>query len=427
MKKIKIKVVNEIIYHEVLDNGLNIYIYKKDGFQKKSAYFQTKYGSLNNEFIPINSENMKSFPLGIAHFLEHKLFESSDNSNVFELFEKNGAYVNASTSYDYTVYYFDCTEHFYENLGLLIDMVQTPYFTDDNVEKEKGIIGQELDMYSNDPNHAIFERLFYNSIVNSPLKYDIGGTKKDINKITKEDLYECYNTFYHPSNMSLFISADDDVDKIINFVKEKMNKRNYETSFKVTKKQYLEPKEVAKEEEVLFHNVAATKIGYSYKIILPKVSINEDFLRKVYIRIFLATKFGSTSLFTEKLIKEKLVKSYFYYDYTFKDDIIMIFFTGDILNDDLVNKRIEKELENFENLENMFYLYKKNFISNYVKSFENVDVVQNSLRTMVNNYDMVLDNIYELYDNASFDDYLNTIKILKFKNKSKIIIKNREN
>ena len=196
MEKIKIKVVDEIIYHEVLDNGLNVYIYKKEGMQKKSVYFQTKYGSLNNEFIPAGSKNMKSFPLGIAHFLEHKLFESDDNSNIFELFEKNGAYVNASTSHDYTVYFFSCTNHFYDNLELLIKMVLSPYFTDENVEKEKGIIGQELDMYSNDPNQAIFERLFYNSIINSPLKYDIGGTKEEVNKITKEDLYECYNTFY---------------------------------------------------------------------------------------------------------------------------------------------------------------------------------------------------------------------------------------
>ena len=426
MEKIKIKVVDEIIYHEVLDNGLNVYIYKKEGMQKKSVYFQTKYGSLNNEFIPTGSKNMKSFPLGIAHFLEHKLFESDDNSNIFELFEKNGAYVNASTSHDYTVYFFSCTNHFYDNLELLINMVLSPYFTDENVEKEKGIIGQELDMYSNDPNQAIFERLFYNSIINSPLKYDIGGTKEEVNKITKEDLYECYNTFYDPSNMSLFIAADENVDKIISFVNEIMKKRSFNSISKIVKKEYLEPKEVAKKEEVLYHNVVATKIGYAYKIILPKVSIKEEFLRRVYIRIFLSTKFGSTSLFTEKLIKEKLVKSYFYYDYTFKDNIIMIFFTGDILDDNKVNKMIEDKLVNFDDLEDMFNLLKKNYIASYVKSFESADAVQNSLRAMVNTYGVILDDIYELYSNASFDDYLRLIKSLEFKNKSKIIIKNKE-
>ena len=195
---------------------------------------------------------------------------------------------------------------------------------------------------------------------------------------------------------------------------------------KIVKKEYLEPKEVAKKEEVLYHNVVATKIGYAYKIILPKVSIKEEFLRRVYIRIFLSTKFGSTSLFTEKLIKEKLVKSYFYYDYTFKDNIIMIFFTGDILDDNKVNKMIEDKLVNFDDLEDMFNLLKKNYIASYVKSFESTDAVQNSLRAMVNTYGVILDDIYELYSNASFDDYLRLIKSLEFKNKSKIIIKNKE-
>lgn len=426
MKKIKINKLDEIIYHETLDNGLNIYIYKKENYQKKCAYFQTKYGSLNNEFVPIGKKEMKSFPLGIAHFLEHKLFESNDDSNVFELFEKNGAYVNASTSYDKTVYFFSSSAHFYENLGLLIDMIESPYFTEENVEKEKGIIEQELDMYSNDPEQAMFNKLYYNSIINSPLRYDIGGTKEEVNKITKEDLYECYNTFYHPSNMSLFIAGDLDVDKVINFIKGKEKKKNVSKESKIVKKVYKEPNKVLKKEETIFHNVTKTKVGYAYKIVLSKESNEKEFIRKFYIKVFLSTKFGSTTSFSEDLIKEGLANSYFYYDYTFMDNIAMIFFTGDITDHIKVQNLIEERLNDLTNLDTMFNLYKRNFISSYVKSFENIDSVINSLRSMVNNYDCVFDNLYDLYLNASFDDYLRTIKSLNFNNKSMVVVKNKE-
>lgn len=426
MDKIKIKVLNEVVYHEKLENGLDIYVYKKPGFQKKMAYFQTKYGSLNNDFIPLGKKEMRSFPLGIAHFLEHKLFESNDDSNVFEKFEKNGASVNASTSYDKTVYYFSAADHFFENLDLLIDMVQNPYFTDANVSKEKGIIGQELDMYSNNPNQAVFEKLFYNSMINSPLKYDIGGTKEEVNKITKEDLYECYNTFYHPSNMSLIILGDVDEKEVINFIKEKESKRNYDEAYEIVNKEYVEPEEVEKKEENIYHNVTATKIGYCYKLILPRLSNKEEFMRKFYMKVFLATRFGGVTDFTEDLIKKELVKSYFYYDYTFKENIFMIFFTGDVLEDDVVSKMIKDKLNDLSNLEEMFDLYKKNYISSYVKAFESLDSIQASLRSLINTYGVLFDDIYELYSNASFKDYLKFLKTLSFKNHSKIIIKSEE-
>lgn len=425
MEKIKIKILDEIIYHEVLDNGLNIYIYKKVNLKKKNVYIQTKYGSLNNDFIPTGKKEMTSFPLGIAHFLEHKLFESNDNSNIFEKFEKNGASVNAFTSYDKTVYYFSGANHFYENLEMLIDMVQTPYFTDENVEKEKGIIGQELDMYSNDPNQTVFEKLFYNSIINSPLKYDIGGTKDEVNKITKEDLYECYNTFYQPCNMSLFIAGNINVKKTIDFIRKNQENKSYKIMPKIVNKEYIEPNRIEKKEEIIYHNVVADKIGYSYKIVLPKVSCKEDFMRKFYIKTFLETRFGIVTSFTEDLIKSKLVKSYFYYDYTFVGNIFMIFFTGDILNDDVVSKKIEEKLNDISNLEDMFNLYKKNYISNYVKIFESIDTIQSELRNMINVYGFVFDDVYELYSNASFDDYLAFLKSINFNHKSKVIIKSK--
>ena len=135
MDKIIMTNLDEEIYHETLFNGLNVYIYKKENFLKKGAYFLTKYGSSTNEFVPINESKMVSFPKGIAHFLEHKLFESSDNEKTFEKFEKYGADVNAYTNHDVTNYYFSCVDNFDSCLEELINFVQAPYFTDENVEK----------------------------------------------------------------------------------------------------------------------------------------------------------------------------------------------------------------------------------------------------------------------------------------------------
>ena len=130
MKKIKLSKLDEVIYEETLDNGLKVFIYKMKGFVKKYACFETRYGSINNNFAPEGSDTLERFPLGIAHFLEHKLFESNENENVFKVFEDNGAYVNAATSYEKTYYYFDTVDNFDKCLTTLIDFVQSPYFTD---------------------------------------------------------------------------------------------------------------------------------------------------------------------------------------------------------------------------------------------------------------------------------------------------------
>ena len=190
MEKLEIKKLDEVIYKEVLSNGLTVYIYNKPGFISNYAFLDTKYGSVNNDFIPVGGKEKKNYPLGIAHFLEHKLFESSENESVFEKLENYGAYVNAATSYDKTYYYISTSNNFKECLKILIDFVYSPCFTDENVNKEKGIIGQEIDMCNDNPDRFMYQTLTYNVLDKSYYKYDIAGTKEDIDKITKEDLYK---------------------------------------------------------------------------------------------------------------------------------------------------------------------------------------------------------------------------------------------
>ena len=426
MNKINISKLDELIYEETLDNGLKIFVCKTPNFNKKLAFFQTRYGSLDNEFIPIKGNKMKKYPLGIAHFLEHKVFESKENIDYFKLFQENGAYLNAATSYDKTYYFFSCSDNFYDNLINLIDMVQTPYFTDENVEKEKGIIGQEIDMYSNDPNQVLYDKLYYNAFVNDPMKYDIAGTKKDIKQITKEDLYECYNTFYHPSNMFLTIVGDVDVEKTIELIKQNQNNKKYDKPKEIVKNEINEPKEVLKKEEQIYHNVYATKVGYAYKIILDKSNEEDDIKRIFYIKTFLKTIFGSLSGFTEDLIKEKVVKSYFEYYPNISDNYFLITFAADALNEEELKRRIDEKLSCFDNLEEGFRLYKKSALANYVKAFESPDAICSFIKNNYNKYKKVITNYYEIYNELDFDDYVNYIKKIDFTSQTKVIVKKKE-
>lgn len=427
VNSIKISKINANVYYDTLDNGLEVIVYKTPGFQKKMAFFQTRYGSLKNEFIPIGQTKMKSFPLGIAHFLEHKLFESKEKINYFEEFQNKGAYLNAATSYDKTYYYFVCSDNFYDNLTKLIDMVQTPYFTDENVEKEKGIIGQEIDMYSNNPNQTIYDKLYYNAFVKSPMKYDIAGTKKDIKKITKEDLYECYNTFYHPSNMFLVVVGDLDENEVFETIKKNQSSKRFEKPFKIVCKKYEEPSKVAKKEEVISHNVSATKFGYAYKMKIKELSDEkEDYKRRFAIKTFLRIKFGCLSGFTEYLIKNNLVKSYFNYSHEIGKDFVLIIFSSDILDEKKVKSLIdEKLLENID-MKKEFELFKKAAISNYVKTFESPDSICNHVRFMYNEYGKIIDDCYDIYSNITYDEFVSYIKGLDFNNQTKIMITKKE-
>ena len=184
MQKKKISKVDLDVYTEKLDNGLSIYVVPMPNKHNIHATFSTDFGSITNEFVPIGEKKMVRVPDGVAHFLEHKLFEQKDGIDPFTFFGQNGADANANTSYFKTTYLFSGLKNFEDNLNYLLDYVQDPYFTDENVEKEKGIIDQERSMYQDDPFWRMYEGSIANMIHNYPIKYPIVGTKESIYAIT---------------------------------------------------------------------------------------------------------------------------------------------------------------------------------------------------------------------------------------------------
>ena len=208
-----------LVHH---DSGLDILMWKKEGFSTVEALFGTKYGSINNCFKTDDTDGFIQVPDGIAHYLEHKLFESDDNSNVFELYARTGAAANAFTANDITAYQFSCTDNYEQSLEILLDFVQSPYFTKENVEKEQGIIAQEIKMGDDSPTRKCFKNLLKALYVNNPVRIDVAGTVESIAKITPELLYTCYNAFYNLHNMTLSIAGNIDEQTVLDICDKKL-------------------------------------------------------------------------------------------------------------------------------------------------------------------------------------------------------------
>ena len=227
MNKIGLEVSEELgesTFSTVLDNGLQVFICKKKGFNKKIGLFGTKYGSVVNDFIDITTGERMKVPDGIAHFLEHKLFEK-EGANALDLFSKMGVSSNAYTSFDQTVYYFETSEKFEESIEMLVKLIKEPYFTDENVQKEQGIIGQEISMYDDDPSFKVYFNALRAMYQVNPVRIDIAGTIESISHITKDLLYTCYNTFYSPQNMFFIVVGDVDVDETFKIIEKILIKK----------------------------------------------------------------------------------------------------------------------------------------------------------------------------------------------------------
>lgn len=233
MENKKLENLDLTVYHDKCTNGFDIYVIPNNKVNNVYATLTSKYGSRINEFVPIGENKMIKVPEGVAHFLEHKMFEQKNGIDPFTFYSNNGASANANTSYYKTTYLFDGPNNVKENIEFLLDYVQEPYFTDENVEKEKGIIIQEYEMYQDNPYSRGYECLLKNAFINDAIKYPIVGTKQSINSITKEDLYKCYNTFYHPSNMFLVVTGNIEPKEIIDLVNLNQNNKTFENEKKI--------------------------------------------------------------------------------------------------------------------------------------------------------------------------------------------------
>ncbi|MDD4298284.1 MAG: pitrilysin family protein [Bacilli bacterium] len=422
IKKVIIKKTNDILYTEVLDNGLHIFMIPQNDINTTYVSFTTRYGGMHNEFIPFGEKKMRKVPEGIAHFLEHKMFEQEDGVDPMLFYSQNGADVNAYTSLYATSYHFSCSDYLKENLEYLLNFVQAPYFTDENVEKEKGIIEEEIKMYNDNPYSLLGEGIRANGFKNHPLKHPIAGTIDDIRSITKENLYTCYHTFYHPSNMFVVVSGKFDVKEVLNIIKENQSSKEFEKNNTITLKRFKEPDQVVNSYEEKQMNVEVSKISYGIKMPIKNIKM-EPKRRAIYLAIMFESLFGSTSKFKEEM-KEKgyLISSVSLGTY-YTDDHLFVTISADTEYASELLAAIKETLNNSEVSEEEFNRKVKVVASDEIYTYEDAEYVNRHIVDNLVIYNKYYPNMDDILNNLNMDEFNKLRKQLDFNNTTSLVIK----
>lgn len=416
MKIININNFEEKIYNEKLDNGLDVYLIPYQNKNVSSALLGTKFGGIYTKFM-VNNQTI-NVPSGIAHFLEHKMFEEKDSENPFSFYAKSGANANAGTSFDSTVYYFSGNDKFNENLEFLLNYVSKLYLTEENIEKEKGIILEEAKMYEDNPDWVMFDRLRYNLYVNHPMKYKIIGSLEDIQSITLKDLQLCYESFYNPSNMFLVAAGDFNPEEVLKIVK-----KNQKQSSKVEASlcDFNEPDKVFKEYEELELETNCSKVSYGIKINKDLFTVKDIYYLKQYLYMAFTLAFGQTSSFKEQMRSLGLIT---WMDYEISDikSHIVISFIGESENPKKLIEKLEEYLKTMHFDEDSFERIKKVWVASEIKMIDNISItIDNVVYDLINYNEFKSEKIKDI-KGLTYENLLKTINEISLEHTSIVVI-----
>lgn len=376
IEEIRNDLLNESYFDISHPSGLKILVMPKKNYSGAYAIFATKYGSVDNMLLQPDG-SYKTIPEGTAHFLEHKLFESED-LDAFERFAKTGASANAYTSFDRTGYLFSCTGNFKKNLEILLDFVQHPYFTQQTVEKEQGIIGQEIMMYKDVPDWEATFNLFRALYHNHPLRVDIAGSCESIAQITADLLYECYNSYYDLGNMVLAISGNVSVEDVTE-VADRMLVKKAEGGL-IPRKVIDEPKEVVTHytEERLAVASPQFMLGFKETWDTPERSTKEEQTMEMLLDIIA----GPSSQLYKRLLDKKLINTTFSFEYFTGFGYSAVMFGGESADPKAVEKEIKAEIEKFRQNgidDEIFSRTRKKLYGRMIMGLNDVDEIANNM------------------------------------------------
>ena len=420
MRKVELKKLDINCYLETLENGLEVILIPYE--DKKDYYisYVTKFGSEINTFVPVGGKKYKRFSNGIAHFLEHKMFEQEDGVDPFQFFSESGTGANAFTSFNSTQYVCYGTKDFEKNLAFLLKYVNSPYFTDENVEKEKGIIKEEIKMQEDIPEWVLDMKLREAIYHLNPRRISIAGECSDVDAITKEELYECYNTFYQPNNMFLVVVGNFSKDNAIKVIKESLEKKENKQD-KVKIKDIKEPKTVAQKDIQLSLNLKVPKIALGYKMTFESFQVKDEVELDLYLYMFASLLFGTSSIFKER-VRNKNLMTGFYYEWETIKGYKTFIILAETENPELLIDEVEKELQNIEISADDIERIKKVWISNEVKS---VDFIENTVSNIVDDkikYNKLINNRVDLIRKINKKKLDDIISRMNFNNRAKVIL-----
>ena len=367
--------LKEKLYIEKLENGLTVMIIPKKNIRKKYIMWGVKFGSNDNHFINVENNNEIKIPDGVAHFLEHKMFEQKNGVNSLDKLSSIGVDANAYTTNNYTTYLYETTDNFYEALDEFMDYVQNPYYTDENVEKEKGIIAQEIKMYDDHPSWKVYMNAMKCLYSRCPARIDIAGSVESIQKITKEILYSCYNTFYRPENMLMVVCGDFNPDNLLDEIKKRLIEKPIMPNIKRIYQK--EPNKINEKEkiEIMDVNNPLFVIGIKDFIIENKQELVK---RHIAIEILLYMLLGISSKLYKKLYNEGLLMAQPELDYEFVNEYAHITISGQSKNPHKVNQMLITEIENLKKNgidKNTFLRIKKKIYGDYVSEYDDISLI----------------------------------------------------
>lgn len=419
IKEVRNELLNEKYYDIDHPSGLKILVMPKENYSSTYAIFATKYGSIDT-MIQMSDGSFKEIPEGTAHFLEHKLFESED-LDAFERFAKTGASANAYTSFERTGYLFSCSANFKKNLEILLDFVQNPYFTQATVEKEQGIIGQEIDMYKDAPDWEVMFNCLRTMYHNLPVRIDIAGTQESIAQITAKTLYSCYDNFYNLHNMVLAVAGNADVDEIVE-VADKVLKP---VEGKMAQRKVIdEPEEVIDSyiEEKLSVATPQFMFGFKESWDTPERTTKEE----ISMEILLDMISGQSSELYKRLFDGKLINNSFGFEYFTGFGYSCVLFAGESNDPKKVAEEIVGEIGRFRETgfdETAFERTKKKLYGRMIMGMNDIEGLANNMAVSYFAGEDVFTD-FEIFKTVTLDDVNDIFKKTLDENRSVLSVIN---
>lgn len=393
-------------------SGCTVCLYPMEGYSTAYAIFGVKYGSLDYAFKTDKDKDFITVPEGTAHFLEHKMFECKEY-NAFERYSKTGAYANAFTGFDATTYLFSCSQKFEENLEILLNCVQEPYFTDETVAKEQGIIGQEIDMYRDDPSWKVFFNGLQAVYHSNPVRKDIVGTSESIAEIDKDLLYRCYNTFYNLNNTVLAIAGSFDADKTLEIC-DRLLKRS--PDLKLERVIPDEPYEVREKSVTAKLSCARPIFNIMYKF--PKMTAEETIRNHNIYNLLFETCLGRSSHFFTEMYEQGLINNSFNAAVSCGRGFFLGVVDGESNEPAMVKDRVNSELKRLKTDfpdRQVFENTKKRFYGSMISSFGSASYIANALLSSEMN-GRTMFNAINIIAEASYDDITEALDRLDIDN-----------
>ncbi len=421
MQEIVLKGIDEKIYYDICDNGLPIYMLVNDKVNNFYLTLSVKYGSIDTEFKCKGDDDYTLVHDGVAHFLEHVNFNEPGGTTAHEYFDKLGSSINAFTTFDFTCYEVFAHTEFEKNLNHLLDYVQTPYFTKELVDKEKGIISEEVKMGKNNPGHKLYYGTNRALFKKDKRRNYVTGEVEDVQGTTMKELESVFETFYHPKNMFLVITGNFNPELAVAIVKENQSKKDFPKYLNPVVKREKEPTSVNEEYLEIEANVEIPKLKLCYKMPLSIFSKYDKRLLNIYLSIILRNNFGSTSYLREELLEKELVVGMGAGREIF-NDVVTIEINVETKYPSEVIPIIREKMENLTLNEDDLKRRIRCNIAALINDFDDIEYVNSDICDQLVTHGDICDNMYDVYNSLNIKEANDIINRLDLKNSSIVML-----